>query len=273
MTIAAGFVAADGILLCADTLWTDGYTKEYRDKIFSWTGRYAAACFAVAGNSANARDVVEACRDALSATQRKRLAVQDILRLIKPIIKTSYESSVDARPYEERDDARFSLLVGVAAGKQVPQLFASTRTVLAPVDTFDCVGAGRHLARYVVQPSYRNNLTVDELAVLGILALAATKQHVDGVGGKSQFVVIGQGFVSGIVPYDVNQSEPLALEHQRRATDLLLTIADATLDAESFRNMVRRFTNYLQDARSEWSKHGAPHRELRDALRQQATNR
>jgi len=49
MTIAAGFVAADGMLLCADRLLTDGYTKQYSDKILTWSGYGITACFAAAG--------------------------------------------------------------------------------------------------------------------------------------------------------------------------------------------------------------------------------
>lgn len=113
MTIAAGLVLGDGILLCADTLYTDSYVKEYRDKIFSWAGKYAAVGFAVAGNSDIARMVVDDCRSAMSAVTATELTTGRILRMIRPIVKRIYESYVDPRPYEERDSARFQLLVSI----------------------------------------------------------------------------------------------------------------------------------------------------------------
>src|SRR5437867_13255703 len=76
VTIAAGFLGNDGLLLCADTLYTDGYTKEYREKIFSWTRKNAAVCFALAGSDAVGRMTVEHCQWALEDSKRKTLSVR-----------------------------------------------------------------------------------------------------------------------------------------------------------------------------------------------------
>src|ERR1035438_7824321 len=73
MTIAAGFVVRDGILLCADTLYTDGYTKEYRDKIFPWPKKGAAVCFALAGSAHVGGHAIRQCQAALSRSPRKQL--------------------------------------------------------------------------------------------------------------------------------------------------------------------------------------------------------
>jgi hypothetical protein len=35
MTIAAGFVCRDGILLCADSQYTGGWEKTFREKVFA----------------------------------------------------------------------------------------------------------------------------------------------------------------------------------------------------------------------------------------------
>jgi hypothetical protein len=153
MTIAAGFVVADGILLCADTLWSDGNTKEYRDKIFSWDGKHSAVCMAVAGNSDNARLVVDECREALGHSKKHRLTIQDVLGIIRPIIRAEYDNHVDSRLYEERMNAAFSILTAAACDGQSPRLFVSTGTSVAPVDRFECnwkrqaVGALQHPTR------------------------------------------------------------------------------------------------------------------------------
>ena len=270
MTIAAGFVVSDGVLLCADTLWSDGETKDYRDKIFSWHGKRAVVSFAVAGNSDNARSTVDECRVALQASRKTTLSSPDVIRIIKPVIRRAWTSHVDSRPWEEREVAMYQLLIAISASAQAPRLFRCTGTTPAAVDSFECVGSGKPLARYCIESSYRRNLTVDEAAVLGILALAATKQHMDGIGGKSQFTVVRKGFASGIVPHDVNQSEHLALEYKRRATNLLLDIADGQLDEDELRERILEFSNFAQDLRKEWLDKASPYRELRDCLQKRA---
>src|SRR5687768_1633241 len=67
MTLVAGFVLSEGILLCADTLYSDGTTKAYKDKLFGWFGKYTNVCFAISGSDVVARMVVEECMAALFA--------------------------------------------------------------------------------------------------------------------------------------------------------------------------------------------------------------
>jgi 20S proteasome alpha/beta subunit len=266
MTIAAGFLARDGLLLCADTLWTDGLTKEYREKIFSWTGKYAFVSFAVAGHSDHAAAVVDECKGSLRSAPGARLSIRNVLDIIRPIVKDAFSNYIYSRPYEEWHGARFELLVGVATAHEGPSLFAIRDMVPTAISGFECIGGGRPLARQVIGPSYHNNMTVDEIAVLGILALAATKQIVDGVGGQSQFVTLRKGFVSGVVPHDVNKSEPLTLDYQRRATNLLLDVADPKLNDGDLREKIVKFGQYVQDVRKEWAAQASPFRELREHL-------
>src|SRR5690242_2826736 len=61
VTIAAGFMAIDGVLICADTLYTDGYTKVYLDKIFTQELRHAVVVFGLAGNAATGGTAIEDC--------------------------------------------------------------------------------------------------------------------------------------------------------------------------------------------------------------------
>src|SRR5580704_4830730 len=102
-------VTAEGILLFADTLYTDGQTKDYRDKIFMWAGESAAVGFAVAGHATIARMVVDECRDALSVIDTRSLSIAKILRAIRPIVKGVYEQYVDthARPIPKSTPWKF----------------------------------------------------------------------------------------------------------------------------------------------------------------------
>ena len=200
MTIACGFVARDGILLCADTLYTDSFTKEYREKIFPWAGKGAAVCFAVAGDDAIARMAVEDCRLALSESPLRQMSIPNVIRIIRKEIKGIQREYVDAAPYEERAAKRFYLLIGAASNSdESPKLFATSDAAIKPVDGFQCIGSGQHLGQYIIEPMYNPTLAISEAAILAIHTLAATKQRVDGVGGRSQFVALHGVQISPVV--------------------------------------------------------------------------
>ena len=173
-----------------------------------------------------------------------------------------HEDYVDRRPSEERDRARFNLLIAVATAAGYPLLFSTEGPAINPVDSFECVGGGRHLGRHILEPMYNHQMSVDECAILAIQALAAAKERVDGVGGKSQFLAVRNGFVSAVVPHDVDRSEPMVLRFQSRASRRPLDIGDPDLTAEQFEDSLRRFGITAKEIRDEWAKHAAPWRDL-----------
>ena len=89
MTIAVGFVCRDGVMLCADSLITDGQTKEYGDKVVQWHGKFAGVCFALAGNPAVARIAINDCVAALDEAEEPALSAQRILEIVRPIINAN----------------------------------------------------------------------------------------------------------------------------------------------------------------------------------------
>jgi 20S proteasome alpha/beta subunit len=251
MTIAAGFVVKDGILLCADTLYTDGQTKDYRDKIFPWIGKDSAVCFAIAGNATIARMVVDDCRDALDESGTKKLSIKQALAIVRPIVKNAYEQYVDTRPVDERSAADFWLLIAASAASGGFRLYSSVRSSVARVDTFECIGAGRQIGRYIIDPIYQNDMSIAQAAVLGIHAMAAAKERVDGVAGKSQFLSIRDGFVSTVVPQRIDSWEQYALDFRTAAERLLLSIGDDLNDQE-FEESLGRFSEQARSIRAFW---------------------
>ncbi len=255
MTIAAGFVLTDGILLCADTLYEDGYTKEYRDKIFLWTDKGASVSFALAGHASIGKMAVDDCIEALSACPKERLSIADALKIVRPILKTTHEQYVEARPFEYREISRFSLLVAVCALNESPRLYLASDAAFERVHSFDCVGVGRQLGRYIIEPMFQSSMNINQAVPLAIQALASAKERVDGVGGKSQFIAIRRnGPVSDVVPHDVNLTEPLVLEYQRRAAGLLLAAADSQIDETEFKKRKDSFGTYVQELRAKWKE-------------------
>jgi 20S proteasome alpha/beta subunit len=266
MTIAAGFLLRDGLLLCADTLYTDGSTKEYRDKIFPWTGKYAAVAFAISGSDVIGRMVVEDCRDAIASIPKQRITVQDVREAIRPIIKVFQEEYVNKTPFEERDRSRFNLLIGVAVASQPAKLFVTEDAGIKPVDTFDCVGIGRHIALSIIAPAYDLFMRVDRAAILATKVLATTKEHVDGCGGRTQFLAIQNGVMSSIVPHDIEESERQILNYRRLTANLMFSIGDSAITSKEFKERLARFGLNVEHMREKWVSAANPWRDLLASL-------
>jgi 20S proteasome alpha/beta subunit len=260
MTIAAGFVLKDGVLLCADTLISDTQTKEYGQKIFSWGGKYASVCFALAGNYPVARLAIEECQDALDVAEAAELSKRDVISIIRPIIRTTYADYVDSRPYEDKEASKFQLLVAVVSRHDPPALYvASGGPALVPVQSFECIGIGRQLGRYIAEP-YRldtNVINVDAAAVLGIQILAAAKERVDGVGGESHFVAVRDRMMGVTLPHDVVKAEPLTLRYRECANRLLMALTDATLAEPELRGRFDLFRSDALAIREQWTGQAA----------------
>jgi 20S proteasome alpha/beta subunit len=268
MTMAAGFVLNEGVLLCADMLFSDGYTKEYRDKVFTWNGKNAGACFAISGNAAVARMAIDDCRNALAEYDGESLTAQDIILVVRSAIQETYVNHVDARPPEERSIAEFQVLIGLTAAHEQPKLFSTWHTAVVPVDTFECLGNGRHLGRYIAEPSYKKSLSLDDATGLAIYMLAAAKDRTDGVGGRSQFVYIRNDSVGDVVTKDVSKSEPLALEYQQRSTGLFHALAHPEdLFDMGFEAELVRFVAFVQKARMAWKDIAFEERPFLERLR------
>jgi 20S proteasome alpha/beta subunit len=251
MTMAAGFVARDGVLLCADTLYSDGFTKTYRDKIFVPFGNESKVCFALAGHEPTARMVIERCKETLSSKKLKKASTSAIVTVIQEVVKTAWEQYVDTRPVEEREGSRFYLLIGISEGVKA-RLFASYGVVVMPVDAFDCFGAGRHLGHYIIEPTYQPTMTVNELVMLAIHALAATKERADGVGGRSQFVAIRDGKISPVFPYDFNEAETYVLRYRQATARLLQHIGNEEMGSDQFQHKLRQFEKTAEWIRATW---------------------
>jgi 20S proteasome alpha/beta subunit len=258
MTIAAGFVATDGILLCADTLYTDGVTKFHGEKIFPWAKNGAVVCFAVSGSATIAKMAVDDCKAALNQLNSEQCSPSGIFDTIRIVVKYVQEQYVDSRPIEDRENSRFYMLVAIHAQSEPARLYSSSDAAMAPVNTYDCIGAGRQLGLYIIEPSYAREMTVDELTILASHALAAAKERVDGVGGRSQFWTIRDGTVSEVEPYDYDRAETQVLEYRQKAASLLSWIGDKNLTDKDFKGKLDWFTEEALALRATWKGGAAP---------------
>jgi len=185
VTLIAGFEVNNGVLLCSDSEYSGG-TKEYKDKIFPHPFADGAVAFALSGPDSGTA-AIEECRDGLALSRSKPYPEKTVRAILREAIKSTHERYVDSRPTaEEKDGARFDLIIAVAMKNQPPYLLWNNGPILLRVTGgFACRGSGWYLGDYIIKKNWREGLSLRECGMFALQALNAAKKHADGVGDRS----------------------------------------------------------------------------------------
>jgi 20S proteasome alpha/beta subunit len=252
MTIAAGFVANDGVVLCTDSLYSGGI-KVHGKKIFPMQLDGGAVAFALAGHEPFAKRAIEECFAFLGQNPDSQRSVRGIKTLVEAALKRFHEEFVFTRPVGERESVWFNLLVAIASLSEPPCLFASHETVLIPVPEHECFGVGYYVGHHVIETAYSRRMAVDDAVVLAIHAVAVAKEYVEGVGGQTQLLWIRNGTVSPFHPINsAIYTENYVMSFDRRSAELLFHTANPKLDEEEFQRHVDRFVSLTKMMRKYW---------------------
>jgi 20S proteasome alpha/beta subunit len=270
VTIVAGFRVQDGILLCSDTEWSGG-AKVYKEKIFTHPFRGGVISFAVSGNEANAKMVIEDCQDAL-AQRGTAYTAEELKVIVRGAVRNIQEKYVDEVPKAEKADARFDLIIGLMLESGRLQLLATRGRSVLPANDFACHGLGWYVGHPIIESAYDPNMRIKDAVIVAIRAMAAAKRQIPGVGGHSQFLVIGEQFVSGLVGHDPAVTEELILEYEKAIGALLLRTGDFDLDDRTFKEKLLNFEQLVTDLRARWAAASAPYRELIAGLAKPASD-
>ena len=149
MTIAVGFRCVDGVVLAADSLYTDGPAKLYGPKIFPIpsNGLYAMTV-AGAGGVPSLKAIVQDIRGRL----KRYTGPPDfagLQRLIEAALCAYYPKHIDSAPRDKQDDLSVSLLIAIWTVSEGARLFESCRTTVFEVTEHRCIGVGSYLAAYL----------------------------------------------------------------------------------------------------------------------------
>jgi hypothetical protein len=146
MTIVAGFVVQDGIVLCADTMYSGGM-KVDRTKLFP--ARFdngLSVVFALAGHEGCAKMAIQDCNDALAAIASDARSMKRIRRAVLGVVNSIHKNDIAALPQPTaQEEAQFSLLVAAWNEIEGLHLFKVLRTSIAEVKSYECHGIGRVL--------------------------------------------------------------------------------------------------------------------------------
>ena len=181
MTIAAGVVCSDGIILCADTEHSDGESTYQRNKVLSFGDDLIVTG---AGNHALIRMMFDkVCDEFKSAHPVNPSDAREILEKVARAVHREhifefYQANDPGRPSVE-------LIVGVKCSNGKLALLKTIDSTAYLSEAYEVTGIGHSMFEYWLAYLYRSNLNMDAMAYLAFFMLKEVKKTRENCGGYS----------------------------------------------------------------------------------------
>lgn len=267
VTIAAGFVCLDGVLLCADTQETiAGYTKTKTEKILAeFEGSFGIAV--TGSGDSEALKTLSQCvvsnvmgeyhHDALMfSITAKNIIERTASKFVREHLLIYPQSE---RPFIE------GLLIAMTEN-QWHGLYKLTGTMLREiVADGDAVGSGSLLAQSLKDKLYDPFMSLDELAIVAAYIIYEAKRYSDGCEGNTDMVIYSHkhNYGGGAPTQAVRELESIFEEFDKWVCrNLILAAANPWAHFES-----KTIKEWINNTRK--NKGNANLREWLDRLRQE----
>lgn len=196
MTVAVGFKCNDGVVLATDSQHTIvGYSKEYKGKIS--TSIFQNLTIAIAG--AGEDDYIESAREyALDGIREcKNIAeIRDHLR--QKLLCFFDEHLARWSIFQEHERPIVDLLIGCSVKDGTTDLYHYRGTAFHHVQHL-AIGSGVVLANSLISTYCWDVVTLEDAVPSAIFVVSKVKDTVDGCGGFTGVVVLGEGGDYGLM--------------------------------------------------------------------------
>lgn len=264
MTIVAGFKVQNGILLAADTMYTGG-AKVHQPKLFGYTPNPDTAesitlAFALAGHEDFGKMAVEDCVEAIASRPPDR-SIDTVRKLLRRAVKAINDEYVDKKPASEREAAKFELLIAAwLPGAGGLKMFRTRGSAVNDAGNYHCAGYGSYLGDYLMRNIFTPTMRLRDVVLLSIQALGAAKSYDASYGGDTQFMTIYDGGkISGLIPYDVHESESYISQFESLSRKLLFNVGDAEMSDADFEEWFTGFADQVRTIRAFWKGEALEH--------------
>jgi len=251
MTIAAGFMHRDGILLCSDTQQEAGTNKFNGPKAGIIDIPYGKIAFAFAGHADFATTAIQACGSRL-----KSVPPDDTIRVLIDEVESEYRRLVFSHPnYSTDHNLQYWLLISLwqKSTESCSLWVAEEHSLHNCFEAFRAVGIGTDLANVLVRPFIADRLSEMETLTLMAFMMARVKDNVPGCGGISQYIAMGNdGNANSIFSISLDEVERVSALYDKAAHDLLLSM---NIDDDGTYN--RAAMNFISQAlivRDNWKR-------------------
>ena len=189
MTLIAGLMCIDGILMCSDTEESSETTgkKGSVKKIFQLGDSSYSLAIATAGHSALADVAVKRIKAATALAGTKCAA--DHEDIIEKTLRTLYKTYVwpDDVPVD-RDIGLIVVLSDALTGDY--HLYLTCDEILQPKLDYACAGCGESIGNYFLERLFEHSLTVHQAMELMAFVTREAKDSVGAVGRETEMVTV-----------------------------------------------------------------------------------
>ncbi len=259
MTLAAGFMFADGILFCVDTkVSTAVKTNESKLLFYTHGNGQCGTAFAISSADLNfPRSAVESCRTAVDKIDFKDANIESVRKAIQSALAKFYKEHIYPHPDRASGAVYLEMLVGIWLRNDT-RLFVSHETLLNPVEEYECLGSGAYLAKYLIrQYGYGKGerVTLTDAGLISSLAVNAAIGYDEGCGGEPEMLILNNnGNTETICPAVMYPGGQLADGLQQGMWGILARLARVHTAEESETALEEYFESIRKlNAQSKWA--------------------
>jgi hypothetical protein len=241
MTIAAGFVCSDGLVLCADTQYSSAAVKVSRTKL--WQAPSGRCAIAAAGDEVLMKEVAEtilAMVDGESTLEEAKEAIEQTME------------SIYTRHIDPSNDPNYVVQVLVAIhASDGAAIFGHSRWAATAITRAACIGTGEVLGNYVLDRLWGNEPRPSMAAsIVAAHLLQVAKKHDPWCGLASEIVVlpnVGRAYLQS--PRNIQNLEQFFDSVDVVLKPLLFAIPDSRNSADVIEDRLQRFCEGIRATR------------------------
>lgn len=251
MTISAGILCNDGIVICADTRITDGNLKYDQSKVWK-EGDYLLL------TGSGTVDYMKMAFDKLSANLKITFPATpaDAREMVESLIRSVYEEHIlpfSAAGHYAASDLSLSLIVGIRCQNQELALIRTTLTGATLVEDYTCMGTGADVFKYWANYFLRRKMDMELAGYLCLFMVREAKKAVPGVGGETHVYKLVADPQKAKHKYSLWDDSEILGGFPQSTAKILFACADQRLDDGAFESelldYIHRFRNLRHDLR------------------------
>jgi hypothetical protein len=262
MTIAAGFVHREGVLLCADTELTAGDRKLHASKIFHFDCALGRFAFVFAGHVHNAIATLQKIEAAVTKARRNPMGV------VEHTLDREYKRLVLCQPVQFHDAFDFSLIIAFRPPKGGVEMYFTDAAAIRREQFHATVGIGAVFAEQLIDatanvgPSSRGGYLTLAAYVLG-----SVKKRITNCGGASLYIDVGDnGSLTELYGDDYLKAiEEWFGVYQMLTWELFTQLADGSMSDDDFAKNFATFHRHMIEQRQKWKDLKARHIQISEA--------
>lgn len=249
MTMVAGFVCSDGVVLCADTEMTiPGWVKFPGAKILIYNKLKCRAAFAFAGDEMFCVMFMDKLIRRIHSAEKER---KDVVTSIEDEALVIHQKFMGEQ-YEAEATLILSLWQG-AEGKKRRRLYSIAQGIVQPVQKVS-QGTGKPVTQGMFTELFSPDMSMNRTALFAIYLLAEAKIYGSGVGKDSQILLLehsGGWWPFPVDPYysTIKEVEEDYIHLKRLLKPILVAYSDLAIDESAFSVILGNFGKWAVNHR------------------------